>query len=139
VACSVTNAAGLGCNALMVPGVNPYGGLHNAAQFLNPTAFANPAAATTTSASAANLGGPPTQVNGPPYRRLNFSVFRQFPVYEATHFEFRAEVFNLTNTPNFAQPGSLSFSTPNTFASITATRDSPDDPREIQLSLKYYF
>jgi hypothetical protein len=137
VACSVTNAAGLGCNALMVPGVNPYGGLHNAAQFLNPTAFANPAAATTTSASAANLGGPPTQVNGPPYRRLNFSVFRQFPVYEATHFEFRAEVFNLTNTPNFAQPGSLSFSTPNTFASITATRDSPDDPREIQLSLTY--
>jgi hypothetical protein len=139
VACSITTAAGLGCNALNVRGVNPYAGLHNAKQFLNPAAFANPPAATTAAASIANLGGPPTQVSGPPYRRLNFSLFRQFASYKETHFEFRAEVFNLTNTPNFAQPGSLTFTTPNTFASISSTRDNPNDPREIQLSLKYYF
>jgi hypothetical protein len=139
VGCTTTNAAGLGCNALLVAGVSPYAGSHNAHQFLNPSAFANPPAATATSASPANLGGNPTQVNGPPYRRLNLSLFREFPAVAETHFEFRAEVFNLTNTPNFSQPGSLNFTTPNTFASISSTRDNPDDPREIQLSLKYYF
>jgi hypothetical protein len=139
IACSTTNAAGLGCNALKVPGVNPYAGSHNAQQFLNPAAFVNPPAATATSASPANLGGSPTQVTGPPYRGLNLSLFRQFPALGDTHFEFRAEVFNLSNTPNFAQPGNLNFTTPNTFASISSTRDNPNDPREIQLSMKYYF
>src|SRR5581483_2634328 len=139
IGCSTTNAAGLGCNALKVAGQNPYGGSHNAKQFLNPAAFANPPAATASSASIANLGGKPTQVNGPPYRRLNLSLLREFPAPAETRFEFRAEVFNLTNTPNFAQPGNLNFTTPNTFASISSTRDNPNDPREIQLSLKYYF
>jgi hypothetical protein len=139
VGCSTTNASGLGCNALTVAGVNPYAGSHNAHQFLNPAAFANPPAATATSASPANLGGSPTQVNGPQYRRLNLSLFREFPAVAETHFEFRVEVFNVTNTPNFSQPGSLNFTTPNTFASISSTRDNPNDPREIQLSMKYYF
>jgi Carboxypeptidase regulatory-like domain len=143
IPCTTTNTAGLGCNALTVPGQNPYAGLHNARQFLNPAAFANPPAATTASASIANLGGRPTQVTGPPFRRLNLSIVRQFPAFRETSFEFRAEAFNLTNTPNFGQPGtqpgSLTFTTPNTFASISATRDNPDDPRELQFSLKYYF
>jgi hypothetical protein len=139
IACTTTHAAGLGCNALKVAAQNPYSGAHNAANFLNAAAFANPPAATATSASPANLGGPPTQVTGPPYHGLNMSLFRQFPAVAETHFEFRAEVFNLTNSPNFGQPGSLNFTTPNTFASISATRDNPSDPREIQLSMKYYF
>lgn len=139
VACTTTYAAGLGCNALKVAGQNPYAGSHNAKQFLNPAAFANPAAATASAASPANLGGSPTQVTGPPYHTLGLSLFRQFPVTDQNRFEFRAEVFNLLNTPNFGQPGSLNFTTPNTFASISATRDNPSDPREIQLSLKYYF
>jgi len=52
--------------------------------------------------------------------------------------EFRAEAFNITNHPNFGQPGTL---TPNssTFASITTTRDSPTDARELQFALKYFF
>jgi hypothetical protein len=139
IPCSTTNAAGLGCNALVLRGENPYAGRHNAAQFLNPAAFANPPAATAASATVANLGGSPTQVTGPPFRRLNFSVVRQFPAFRETSFEFRAEVFNLTNTPNFGQPGNLTFTNTNTFASISATRDNPNDPRELQFSLKYYF
>ena len=139
VACSTTNAAGLGCNALLAPGQNRYGGQHNAAQFLNPAAFINPPEATATSASALNLGGSPTQVTGPPFRRLNMSIVRDFKAVRETSFEFRAEVFNLTNTPNFGQPGTLNFTNTTTFASISATRDNPDDPRELQFSLKYYF
>lgn len=140
VGCSgVTTAAGLGCNALRVAGQDPYAGKHNAVQFLNPNAFANPPVATTSSATIANLGGTPAQVSGPPFRRLNLSLFRRFNVPGATYFEFRAEVFNVTNTPNFGQPGNLTFTSPTTFASISATRDNPNDPREIQLGLKYYF
>jgi len=58
---------------------------------------------------------------------------------QETSFEFRAGVFNLTNTPNFGQPGNLTFTNTNTFASISTTRDNPNDPRELQFSLKYYF
>lgn len=139
VACTATNAAGLGCFATKVPGQNPYAGLHNVTQFLNPAAFVNPPAAMATSASIANLGGPGGQVSGPPFRRFDASVFRRFNAPHETYFEFRAEVFNVTNTPNFAQPGSLNFTTPSSFARISATRDNPNDPREIQLSGKYYF
>ncbi|WP_255550866.1 carboxypeptidase-like regulatory domain-containing protein [Granulicella sp. dw_53] len=133
VPCTTTTAAGLGCFALKVAGQSPYAGSHNAQQFLNPAAFANPV--------VGSLGGPPTQVTGPPFRRLDFSVFRRFRFSETNYFEFRAESFNLTNTPNFAQPlsSSLNFTSPSTFAPINATRDNPNDPRQIQGSLKYYF
>jgi hypothetical protein len=139
VSCTTTNASGLGCFALKVPGQNLFGGSHNVTQFLNPDAFVNPPAATTVSASPANLGGPGAQVTGPPFRRFDLSIFRRFPFIHESYFEFRGEAFNVTNTPNFAQPSSLNFTTPATFGRISATRDNPNDPREVQLSLKYYF
>jgi hypothetical protein len=131
VACTTTTAAGLGCFAVKVPGQDLYAGKHNVSQFLNPNAFANPA--------IGSLGGSPAQVTGPPFRRLDLSVFRRFRLTESRYFEFRAESFNLTNTPNFGQPGSLNFTSPSTFAQISSTRDNPNDPREIQGSLKFYF
>jgi hypothetical protein len=67
------------------------------------------------------------------------SVFRRFVTSRESYFEFRAEVFNVTNTANFAQPTSLNFTTPSSFARISATRDNPNDPRQIQLSGKFYF
>ncbi len=140
VACSITTTSGLGCNALKVPGQGLYAGVHNVTQFLNPNAFANPApVAAGATGTIASLGGPGAQVTGPPFRRLDLSIFRRFSFLRESYFEFRAEVFNVTNTPNFGQPGQLNFQTPATFSQITATRDNPNDPREIQLSLKYYF
>lgn len=139
IACANTAPSGLGCNALKVPGVNPYGGSHNVNQYLNPAAFANAPALTTGTGTIANLGGAPGQVHGPPFRRLDLSLFRQFPFVHETYFEFRAEVFNITNTPNFGQPTQLNYSTQATFARINSTRDNPFDPRQIQLSGKFYF
>ena len=46
---------------------------------------------------------------GPAFHRLDFSLFKAFPITERKRFEFRIEAFNLTNTPNFALPGSLNF------------------------------
>lgn len=140
VNCSSTTASGLGCFALKVPGQGLYAGPHNVTHFLNANAFANPpSVASGTTGSAVNLGGPGAQVTGPPFHRLDLSLFRQFPFVRESYFQFRFEVFNVTNTPNFGQPGSLNFSSPANFAKITSTADDPNDPREIQLGLKYYF
>lgn len=98
---TTTNSSGLGCNALKVQGQNPYVGPHNATQFLNPAAFADPATGVT---GFAALGGSPTQVTGPAYRTLGLSAFRQIPLVERTRLELRAEAFNNTNTPNVFRP-----------------------------------
>jgi hypothetical protein len=151
IPCSITTAAGLGCFALMVPGQNPYAGPHNVDHWLNPAAFTNPPVASAVGQTdLAPLGGAPTQVVGPPLRRLDFSLFKEFPIHENTHVEFRTEVFNLTNTPNFslpgfsgngvvAAPGALNFTNTANFGKINSTRDSPNDPREIQFALKLYW
>lgn len=130
VACSTTTAAGLGCNALKVAGQNPYTSSNRVANFLNAAAFANPAS---TATGLAALGGSPTQVTGPAYRRLDLSLFRKIALVDQTRLELRAEAFNVTNTPNFSAPGSLNFTSPATFAAITSTRDNS---RQLQLAAK---
>ncbi|WP_334266792.1 TonB-dependent receptor [Edaphobacter sp. HDX4] len=133
VACSATTAAGLGCNAMKVPGQDPYAGPHNATHFLNADAFANPASSAT---GLALLGGSPTQVTGPAYRRLDLSLFRKISLVDQVRLELRAEAFNITNTPNFSAPGNLNFTSPSTFASITSTRDNA---RQLQFAGKIYW
>lgn len=133
VACSSTAAAGLGCNALKVPGQGLYAGPHNATQFLNPAAFANPSSSAT---GLAALGGSPTQATGPAYRRLDLSLFRKIALADQIRLELRAEAFNITNTPNFSAPGNLNFTSPSTFASITSTRDNA---RQLQFAGKIYW
>lgn len=138
VSCSVTTAAGAGCNALLVAGQNPYAN-SSVAHFVNAAAFANPAAVTTVGQSDYTpLGGRPTQVSGPPFRRIDLAFFKRFN-FTGFYSEFRAELFNITNTANFANPSSLNFSNLTNFGQITATRDSPNDPREVQFALKIYW
>jgi Carboxypeptidase regulatory-like domain/TonB-dependent Receptor Plug Domain/TonB dependent receptor len=138
VSCAVTTASGLGCFALKVPGQKLY--INKQSEFLNPNAFSDPpAVAAGTTGTIANLGGPGGQVTYPPWRRLDASIFRQFPFVRESYFQFRGEVFNITNTPNFGAPSQLTFTNPTNFSQITTTEDDPNDPREIQLSLKYYF
>jgi hypothetical protein len=38
---------------------------------------------------------------------VDFSVFKISPLFDEAQVEFRAEAFNLTNTPVFAAPGSV--------------------------------
>lgn len=140
VGCNPGTSAGFGCNALLVPGQSVIAGQHNVNQWLNPAAFQNPQIVTSIGQNCiACLGGAPTQALGPGFHRLDWSLFKSFPTSERTRLEFRAEFFNLTNHPNFAQPGSLNFTDTKNFAKITATRDNPNDPREIQFALKFYY
>lgn len=47
----------------------------------------------------------PAQFFGPPNKDMDFSLLKEFPLpWEKMRLQFRAEVFNLFNTPNFTSP-----------------------------------
>jgi Carboxypeptidase regulatory-like domain/TonB dependent receptor len=140
VACSITTGASSGCDALVVPGVGLYAGAHTVHHWANAAAFQNPAVVTAVGQSSfAPLGGSSQQITGPPFHRGDISLQKRWQMSEHAALEFRGDFFNITNTPNFGPPGNLNFGSAATFASITATKDSPNDPREIQLGLNFYF
>ncbi len=67
---------------------------------------------------------------GPNARNLDLSLSKSFAITERVRLQFRAESFNLTNTPAFGQPGA----TLNGLGVGQIT--SADDPRRIQFGLK---
>jgi len=71
-------------------------------------------------------------VRGPAYRDLDLALVKHTKLSEKTEMEFRAEIFNFTNTPAFAQPNG-SFGSP-AFGSITSTTT---DPRVVQFALRF--
>jgi hypothetical protein len=146
IGCPTTTVSdGLGCTAFVVAGASRYAqqGPHGIDHFFNQAAFVNPPVATTLGQTDLSpLGGFPTQVHGPGYNDLDFSIFKQFPITERRYLEFRAEFFNFLNHPNFANSfASLNYtqsltSANNNFARITNTRGNP---RQTQFALKFYW
>jgi hypothetical protein len=96
----------------------------------------------------AALGGV-TQVPGPGFHRLDLSIFKDFQIKERFRLQFRAEIFNISNHPNFNAPnfggnGVVAISNSgnynsSTFGEIGSTRDAPYDPRQIQFALKFFY
>jgi hypothetical protein len=163
--CPTQTAAGVACGVLLT-GQPLHLGLHNDANgklnyYGNPGAFVQPCAldATLTPqpntpsgcvplAGTAALGGV-TKVEGPGFRRFDLSFFKDFPIKERFRLQFRAELFNIANHPNFNAPnfgGNGVVAIPNSgnynnasFGEIGSTRDAPYDPRQIQFALKFYY
>lgn len=85
-------------------------------------------------------------LRGPGIRTVNFSGFKNFAFKERYTIQFRAEFFNLLNTPVFNNPnatlpllsGTQTYTAANvqTFGTITSTRY---DNRQIQFGLKFLF
>jgi hypothetical protein len=78
---------------------------------------------------------------GPHFRHFDFSIFKDFKVTEASTVQFRAEFFNLTNTPSFGNPGVNNGNNniaSGSFGQIT-TVSTNYTPRQIQFVLKYLF
>src|SRR5713226_1109727 len=140
VGCATPTTSDFGCTAFVVPGQSLYAhsGPHAINQFLNPAAFSNPPVATTIGQTDYSpLGGQDTQVHGPGYENVDFSLFKQFRVSENRQFEFRSEFFNFLNHPNFSNSfKGLNFTDTKSFAVINATRGIA---RQIQLGLKFYW
>ncbi len=93
------------------------------AAFFNTAAFAAPVGVVGTASR--------NPVRGPAYRDLDLAAIKHTAISERYDLEFRAEIFNITNTPAFAQPNG-SFGT-TAFGSITATTT---DPRVVQFALR---
>jgi hypothetical protein len=96
----------------------------NPSRFFNTNAFATAPQFTIGSASR-------NPVRGPAYRDLDLALVKNTTFFRETGMEFRAELFNVTNTPAFAQPnGSFGSAA---FGSIVSTTT---DPRVLQLAAR---
>jgi hypothetical protein len=135
--CSAATSV-FGCYPLVVDDI--YKNARRVEQYYNPDAFRDPPRATQIGqADYSPLGGGRTPLIGPGLRKLDFSLFKSFYVKERYRLEFRAESFNLTNTPAFANPSLLFFPDRTSFGRILATRNNPNDARQLQFALKFYW
>lgn len=75
-------------------------------------------------------------IRGPHLSNYDFSLFRTFPIAERLKLEFRAEFYNLTNTPHFSNPsGNVSSAS---FGVITGTLSGYGN-RQSQMALRLKF
>jgi len=118
------------------PSVNPgFSGpvvTGNPNQWFNPAAFILPTAGT-----YGNLGR--GVYSGPGLTAADLSLFKNIPIAERMHLQFRAEVFNSLNHANFGTPNATVFS--GTAVSPTAGLVSytATTSRQIQFGLKLIF
>ena len=91
---------------------------------------------------------------GPGFRNMDFSILKKWKFNERFGVQFRAELFNVLNHPNFTNPygvgGQLGNVDPSVPGSFGASSNTPDvaaanpvigsgGPRAIQLGLKFSF
>ncbi|MGA2350330.1 MAG: carboxypeptidase-like regulatory domain-containing protein [Terracidiphilus sp.] len=121
--------------------------VRNRNNWYNPCAFKDPPLASTVTtpiSGAANilpyLGSPRSQISGPGYERIDMTVTKNFTTYQKQYLQFRADVFNLFNTPSWGTPSNTG--TGSGGGQITGTAflgNYTPDGRFFQLALKYYF
>jgi Carboxypeptidase regulatory-like domain len=120
-----------GCSPDLAPGTDPNAAPANGRnpdQWFNTANLLRPAFLT-----QGNLG---LQTNyGPPTRTVDFSIFKDFPITERWRVEFRAESFNIGNTPQFSLPENNAQNT--NFGRVTAT--APGSERKTQFQLRLQF
>jgi hypothetical protein len=93
-------------------------------------------------------------LRGPHFRNLDFSLFKNFAIRESMKVQFRAEAFNISNSPNFNPPAnSLTTSTaflPSTLGGAFPTQAGrvqgpgaitslASSMRQVQFGLKFLF
>jgi len=105
---------------------DPGAGSRTPERWFNTAAFAFPAPGTFGNAGRNIL-------DGPGFQNVNASLVKNTSLTERVNLQFRAEVFNLFNHPNFGLPDNF-FGSP-TFGRITSARD----PRHIQFGAKLLF
>jgi hypothetical protein len=107
---------------------NAKSGVHGSInEFFNTSAFAHQ--------TVGRLGNTmPNSIYGPHQRHLDIALSKDFSLYEATKLQFRAEAYNLTNTPNFGTPGNNLGA--STFGVISSTTNTA---RLLQFALRFSF
>jgi len=91
-------------------------------------------------AALAYLGNPRGNGFGPGYERIDASLFKSFKTFHEQSFQFRADMFNLLNTPGYGDPSNTGISSNG--GEITGARtfqSNTPDSRFFQFSAKYNF
>ncbi len=119
-----------------IPGGHGIGA--NGASYFNPLAFAP-----VTTVSFGNSGR--DILRGPGVFNMNASLFRNFRLTERFQLQFRAEAFNVTNTPQFGNPGAtVTSATFNADGSVKALNGytqitSAGNERQLRFALRLAF
>ncbi len=91
-------------------------------------------------AALAYLGTARNQTYGPGYNRTNMSLFKSFPTFREQNVQFRADAFNIFNTPGYGDPSTANDGSNG--GQITGSRSFQSytpDSRFFQFALKYVF
>jgi hypothetical protein len=125
------NSGGVTNRPNVVPGQDPNSGTRTLDRWFNTAAYSVPLPFTYGNSSRTI---PNVMSDG--IKNLDLSLFKDFRIRERMKLQFRAEAFNLTNTPVFETP--VVDVQSRTFGVVTATAFSPK-PRELQMALKLTF
>ena len=107
---------------------DPNRGPKTTTQWFNPTCFQLPAQYTYGSAGRDIVIGPGTN-------DFDATFQKNFSLRENMQVQFRADMFDFFNQPNFNQPNRIFTATPSAFGSISSALD----PRILQFSLRFAF
>jgi hypothetical protein len=109
-------------------------GFKKTGRYFDPDAFSVPLAGT-----FGNVGR--DQLRGPGMFNVDTSFFKRIPLKERLNLQFRTEIFNVLNHPNFGHPNLIVFSGTDispTAGVLTGTATSGNG-RQIQLALRLEF
>ncbi len=119
------NTPGTQQTATLTGSFRKIGGIGASKPWFDPTAFSQPAGCTgqtpCTNPGLGNTGR--NQFYGPGYLQDNFSIFKRFTLYRESGLEIRVDAFQLSNTPQFANPNGSGV-TSSSFGTITGTLGS---------------
>jgi hypothetical protein len=114
-----------------VPGVNPIPSNQSINNWINPAAFSQPAAFT--------FGDAPrffSNIHGPKYFDWDMAIQKYWNFTESKRLQFRFEMFNALNHPDFFQPDTnLGDVSSGNFGRITQAYQA----RTAQVAAKFYF
>ncbi len=110
---------------------------HQPVQWINPDAFANPA-----NGSFGTIGR--NVLRDPGFGDVDLSVFKNIPIRERLHAQFRVEMFNVFNRVNLAPPsgyiGGGFGQSSDTIGDYSGSPGiGPGEPFNTQLALKFLF
>jgi hypothetical protein len=86
------------------------------------------------------VGSPRGQTYGPGYERIDMSLFKDFHVYRESTLQFRADAFNLLNTPAYGDPNNTGISSGGGYInSLRGFQSNTPGSRFFQFALKYHY
>ncbi len=138
---------------IIVPGAGPTGYATRRANLVGDPVLSNPDPSLWFNTAAfcipgsAGCSGPAVfgnlgrnVVTGPGFNNFDFAVMKTTRLVEAVKMQFRAEMFDIFNHPNFGQPGRIAGT--SSFGKVLNTRFAPGDSgsaRQIQFAVKFVF